>query len=69
MPIDHYVAQRGVGYQDTCPRPAPRCYSRRPMSNVIRQSRVGTENNAVLVALSIITCVVAFLVVYGGGSF
>jgi hypothetical protein len=39
------------------------------MSNVIRQSRVGTENNAVLVALSIITCVVAFLVVYGGGSF
>ena len=49
-------------------RSAPLCYSRPATSNVIHQSRVGTQCNAVL-ALSVVTFAAAFLVVYGGWGF
>lgn len=46
-------------------RSAPRCYSRQATSDVIHQARTDTQSNAVL-ALSVVTFVAAFLVVYGG---
>jgi hypothetical protein len=39
------------------------------MSQAISESRVDTESNAILIGLSVITCIAAFVLVYGGWSF
>jgi hypothetical protein len=39
------------------------------MSKVASESRIDRESNAILIGLSLITCVATFLMVYGGWSF
>jgi hypothetical protein len=41
----------------------------RATPKAINQTRGDADSNAVAITLSIITCVVAFLAVYGGWSF
>jgi hypothetical protein len=65
----HQMPDRGLERQPTRPRTTPQSYSRQAMSNTIRRSRSESESNAVLIALSIMTCVSAFLLVYGGWRF
>ncbi len=50
-------------------RPAPRCYSRQPFCQAIQPSREEADSGSIVIALSITTCVAAFLVVSGGWSF
>ena len=69
MPGNHYTSDRGLEHRDTFRRPAPRCYSRPGMSKAISESRMDRESNAILIGLSIVTCVTAFVIVYGGWSF
>jgi hypothetical protein len=64
MPNDEWGCDRGVFR-----RPIPRCYSRPGVSKVISESRVDMESHLVLIGLSVITCVAAFLVVSGGWIF
>ena len=66
MAVEHFNLDR---LSDIRPRPAPRCYSRQPIAHAIRQSRVEADASAVVIALSIITCIVGFLVIPGGWSF
>jgi hypothetical protein len=61
MPSNHYSSDRGVEHHDTFRRAVPRCYSRPGMSKAISESRIDRESNAILIGLSVITCVV------GGG--
>ena len=62
MPIDSYIP-------DDRPRPAPRCYTQRATSKAISETPGDADSNAVVITLSMITCVAAFLVVYGSWSF
>jgi hypothetical protein len=62
MSIDRYIA-------DDRPRPAPRCYIGRATPKAINQTCGDADSNAVVITLSIITCGVAFLAVFGGWSF
>ena len=68
MPSEHYSSDRDL-HQGVHTRPGPRCYSRPGMSQAISESRVDTESNAILIGLSVITCIAAFILVYGGWSF
>ena len=45
---------------------AGKCYLRPEVSQLISDSRVDIESNVVLIGLSLITCVAAFLVLSGG---
>jgi hypothetical protein len=47
-------------------RPGPLCYSQMPTSNAIDHARIDARNSATLAILTAVTCVAAFLVVYGG---
>jgi hypothetical protein len=69
MPGNHYTSDTGLEHRDTFRRPAPRCYSRPGMSKAISESGNDRESNAILIGLSITTCVAAFVIVYGGWSF
>jgi hypothetical protein len=66
MPSDEWACDRGVEYRDMFRRPIPRCYLRPEVSQRISESRVDIESNVVLIGLSLITCVAAFLVLSGG---
>ena len=63
MSIDRNIAD------DDRPRPVPRCYVGRAPSKVVSRTHSDADGNAVIITLSIITCVAAFLLVYGGWSF
>ena len=65
MSIERLDPHTDFAHGDSYPPRAPRCYSRCAVS----QSSPDTENNAVLIALSIVTCIATFLVVYGNWSF
>jgi hypothetical protein len=39
------------------------------MSRAVSESLIDRESSVVLIGLSVITCVAAFMVVYGGWSF
>ena len=69
MPSNHYYSDRDVEHRDTFRRPVPKCYSRAGMSKAVSESRIDRESNAILIGLSVITCVATFVVVYGGWSF
>jgi hypothetical protein len=69
MQADHYTHDKAWEHLQTGGRPAPQCYSRHPQSKAIGQSGADVEGNMLLLALSIVTCAAAFLVVYGGWSF
>jgi hypothetical protein len=60
MLIDRYIL-------DDRSRPAPRCYTARAMTKGINRSRDDADTTVVIV-LGIITCAVAFLIVYNGWS-
>lgn len=64
MPASQHIPDRN-SHMHVHARSAPRCYSRQATSDVIHQARTDTQSNAVL-ALSVVTFVAAFLVVYGG---
>jgi len=53
---------------DSYVRPAPLCYSRAATSPAISQSNVGRKNSGVMPGLSIVTCVLVFLLAYSGWS-
>jgi hypothetical protein len=69
MSIDHDNPETGLERQHIQPRPAPRCYSRQAMSQAIQEPRTRADANAILIALSVVTCAVAFLLASGGWSF
>ena len=69
MPRDQWSSDRGLEHRDTFRRAVPRCYSRPGMSKAISESRMDMESKAILIGLSIVTCVTAFVIVYGGWSF
>ena len=69
MPSNHYYSDRGVDHRDTFRRPAPKCYSRAGMSKAVSEPRIDRESNAILIGLSVITFIAAFVVVYDGWSF
>jgi hypothetical protein len=68
MPDNHH-SDRGVQHRDAFRRPVPKCYSRPGIPNAISESGIDGEGNAILIGLSITTCVAAFVIVYGGWSF
>ncbi len=67
MAIDRYIQEEDLD-QMTHPHAAPRRYSRQAASNTIRHSPSESEY-AVMLSLSLVTCVVAFLLVYSGWKF
>ena len=69
MLSDEWDSDRGVEHRDAFRRRGPRCYSRPGMSRAVSESLIDRESNVVLIGLSVITCVAAFMVVYGGWSF
>ena len=68
MPASQHIPDRNSQHLHVRARSAPLCYSRQATSDVIHQARIDTQSNAVL-ALSVVTFVAAFLVVYGGWGF
>jgi hypothetical protein len=46
-------------------RKAPLCYSRQAKSQAIEQARVDAQFSVALIMLSLLTCVAAFMAVYG----
>ena len=69
MPSNHHSSDRSVDHRGAFQRAVPRCYSRPGMSKAISESRIDRESHAILIGLSIITCVAAFVIVYRGWSF
>jgi hypothetical protein len=65
---DHYP-DRGVEYRDAFRRSVPKCYSRAEVLKAASESPIDRESNAVLIGLSVITCVATFVVGYGGWGF
>jgi hypothetical protein len=53
----------------TLRRPVPKCYSRPGISKAVSEPQIDWGNNAILIALSIITCIAALVVVCGGWRF
>ena len=63
MPSNHYYSDRGVGHCDTFRHLVPKCYFRPGMSKAVSESRIDRESNAILIGLSVITCVAAFVLI------
>lgn len=69
MPSNHHSSDRGVEHRGVFRRPVPRCYSRPGMSKAISERRIDWESNTILLGLSVVTCIAAFVAAYGGWSF
>jgi hypothetical protein len=69
MPCNNHYSDKGVEQRDTFRRPAPKCYSRAGISKAVSESRIDRESNAILIGLSVITGIAAFVVVYARWSF
>ena len=67
MPANQYLPDRNLLHVRA--RPAPRCYARPATSDGIDQARIDAQSGAVLTALSVVTCAVAFVVAFGGWGF
>jgi hypothetical protein len=68
MPIDGYRRGEDLDHDIARPRAVPRCYMRAAQSEAVL-SRIDTESIALVLALGVISCVAAFLIVNGGWSF
>ena len=69
MPCNQHCSDTGVEHRDTLRRPVPKCYSRPGISKAVSESRIDRESTAILIGLSVITCIAAFAARYGGWSF
>ena len=65
MSIERLDPHTEFAHRDSCAPRVPRCYSRCAAS----QLPLDRENNSILIALSILTCIATFLVVYRYWSF
>jgi hypothetical protein len=63
------ITGKGFEHFQSRARPAPRRHPRQAMSKAVSPPATGMEGNAVVMALGVVTCIAAFLAVYGGWSF
>ena len=68
MPIDRYRRGEDLDHDIERPRVVPRCFMQ-PAPSEPMPSRIDTESIPFVLALGVISCVAAFLIVNGAWSF